>query len=71
MINCADPDQLAWYATISKFLSSNSNEIYMQTWQHFSYQCIMEMVYHYENMPIQIYRKFHRQIFENFQIKKS
>ena len=26
---------------------------------------------HYENMPIQIYRKFHLQKLENFQIKNS
>ena len=29
------------------------------------------LVFHYENTPIQIYRKFHLQKTENFQIKKS
>ena len=28
-------------------------------------------IYHYENMPIQIYRKFHLHKTENFQIKNS
>ena len=30
----------------------------------------MDSVTHYENTPIQIYRKFHLQKLENFQIKK-
>ena len=29
------------------------------------------MVHHYENMPIQIYRKFHLQKLKNIQIKNS
>ena len=32
--------------------------------------CKMDIEIHYENMPIQIYRKFHLQKTENFQIRK-
>ena len=38
---------------------------------NFAYVYIDFMTFHYENTPIQIYRKFHLQKLKNFQMKNS
>ena len=46
---------------------NNVAKIYVQ--EHFTY--LTAVHFHYENTLIQIYRKFHPQKTENFQIKNS
>ena len=43
--------------------------VFSQLAKRFLYECIYTFCVHYENMPIQIYRKFYHQKNEIFQIK--
>ena len=63
------------------FQKKVSNALTCVIWSMFShsnyagnkctFECVSKMYYHYENTPVQIYRKFHLRKTENFLIKKK